>query len=282
MPKCIDCQRECTGTRCKKCSNRYKACSYPRNLIDLKTLIIDKLKFTARDSAGVILPVKMKFIYDCDKCNQPYDAALEYERGKKYPWHCKACAISFEWAKPTYRTIHIEELKKVNSTPSARLRLSTLSKLNWRDDDIRRRMLTRDWLTASAKGKLTRVHNLLSGKTRYHVTHGKRVLVGITWMRSTYEARLATFLTSQNVEWTYEPKWFDVGNGRAYLPDFYVPSLDAYIEVKGWWRDDARQKFDAFMALYTDIRCALVTRTELEALEKQEMTLEDCVNKTRR
>ena len=39
-------------------------------------------------------------------------------------------------------------------------------------------------------------------------------------------------------------------DGKAYLPDFYVPSLGVYVEVKGWWRDDARQKFDAFMKLY--------------------------------
>ena len=75
MLKCIDCQRECVGTRCKSCSNRYNARNYPLNTID-------KLSFTARDASGIALPVKMKFSYDCVKCDHPYNAALEFERDK--------------------------------------------------------------------------------------------------------------------------------------------------------------------------------------------------------
>ena len=71
-------------------------------------------------------------------------------------------------------------------------------------------------------------------------------------------------------------------DGKAYLPDFYVPSLGVYVEVKGWWRDDARQKFDAFVKLYPDIKYALVTGPALEALEKREMTLEACIIEARR
>jgi hypothetical protein len=238
--------------------------------------------FIAQDNTGVVLPIKMKFSYCCDKCGCPYSSSLEFERDKKHPWHCKACAISLEWTDPTYRTIHVVALKKANSTPEAKARISVLSKMNWNNNDIRRRMLTRDASASSAKGKLTRVRNLLSGKTTYPITHGKRVLVGSTWMRSTYEARFAMFLISNAIEWTYEPKWFDVGEGKTYLPDFYVPNLDVYVEVKGWWRDDARQKFDAFVRLYPDIRYALVTKIELEALEKREMTLENYIIEARR
>lgn len=61
------------------------------------------------------------------------------------------------------------------------------------------------------------------------------------------------------------------------MPDFYVPSLDLYVEVKGWWRDDAKEKFDAFIALYPTLRCALVGKHDLESLEGKETTLEACV-----
>ncbi len=280
--KCVDCSRECTGIRCKSCSNKHKAICYPRNLIELKSLMIDKLTFTAHDAAGVVLPVKMKFQYNCDKCNRSYNAALEFERRKKYPWHCKACAISLEWSNVEYRTVHVTELKKSNSTPEAKSRLSELSKSNWCNDDIRRRMLVRDKVASSIKGKLTRLHNLLSGKTSHITSHGKRVLVGSTWMRSTYEARFATLLTSNSIEWMYEPKWFEVGDGKAYLPDFYVPYADVYVEVKGWWRDDAKEKFNEFVRMYPNVKYALVTRVELEALEKLEKTLEDYIIEARR
>ena len=34
------------------------------------------------------------------------------------------------------------------------------------------------------------------------------------------------------IKWYYEYKWLDLGDNK-YLPDFYLPDLDLYIEVKG-------------------------------------------------
>jgi hypothetical protein len=50
-----------------------------------------------------------------------------------------------------------------------------------------------------------------------------------------------------------------------------------YVEVKGWWRDDAREKFDAFVTLHPTLKCALVSGYDLQLLEKKETTLEACV-----
>jgi predicted nuclease of restriction endonuclease-like RecB superfamily len=138
-------------------------------------------------------------------------------------------------------------------------------------------MMVRDRAVAVAKGKKTLRDNLLSGKTTFKVTHGKRVLVGDTWMRSTYEARFANMLSLLNLAWEYEPKYFPVHDGKTYLPDFYVPSLDLYVEIKGWWRDDAKEKFDAFITLYPTLRCALVNGRDLKSLEQKETTLEACI-----
>jgi hypothetical protein len=275
--RCIDCGIKCSGLRCKK----HGPLRYPRNSIDLLSLTIDKVKFTAIDAGGIALPVKMKFIYNCDKCSKQYKAALGYERKKRYPWHCKSCAITLAWVEEQYREIHVRELKKANSTIAARFRRSVMSKLNWSDDNTRKRMLTRDWSAASRKGKITKMQNLISGKTKYKVPHGKRTLVGTTWMRSTYEARFATFLTLQNIEWVYEPKWFEIGSGKLYLPDFYVPSFDVYVEVKGWWRDDAKEKFDAFRMIYSNLRYALVMLDELKAFERGEKSFETCIIEAR-
>jgi predicted nuclease of restriction endonuclease-like RecB superfamily len=61
------------------------------------------------------------------------------------------------------------------------------------------------------------------------------------------------------------------------LPDFYVVDLDVYVEVKGWWRDDAREKFNAFVSEYPALKCALVMKEQLEAIERRELELEACI-----
>lgn len=255
--------------------------SAPRNIIDLMTLVIDREQFTAYDKAGVVMPVKMKFACECVRCTSSYMASLEFERVKKHPWHCKSCAISLEWTDVEYRSNHVTELLKVNGTSQARQRVSVQSRRNWNDPGVRKRMLNKDHVAIATKAVATRLANLLSGKTTYKVPHGKRVLVGTTWMRSTYEARFAHALDEHGIVWRYEPQWFSLGD-KAYLPDFYVPSIDTYVEVKGWWRDDAREKFDAFVTRYPEIRYAIITITELKSIERQENALETCVIKARR
>lgn len=49
--------------------------------------------------------------------------------------------------------------------------------------------------------------------------------------RSRLEARWAVAFASLGIKWNYEPEGFDVC-GRLYLPDFFLPDLDLYVEVK--------------------------------------------------
>jgi len=49
--------------------------------------------------------------------------------------------------------------------------------------------------------------------------------------RSRLEARWAVFFDAIGIDWEYEPEGFDL-DGVYYLPDFYIPSVDAWIEVK--------------------------------------------------
>lgn len=50
--------------------------------------------------------------------------------------------------------------------------------------------------------------------------------------RSRLEARWAVFFDALGVQWQYEPEGFDL-DGVLYLPDFYLPQFDRWIEVKG-------------------------------------------------
>lgn len=56
---------------------------------------------------------------------------------------------------------------------------------------------------------------------------------GGTTFRSRLEARWATFLDSHHITWQYEPETITLPSGTVYVPDFWLPELGTWIEVKG-------------------------------------------------
>lgn len=56
-------------------------------------------------------------------------------------------------------------------------------------------------------------------------------------LRGTWELEVAKYLDQSGIEWTNKVQPFDYrfeGKQRLYFPDFYLPELDMYIEVKGF------------------------------------------------
>lgn len=51
--------------------------------------------------------------------------------------------------------------------------------------------------------------------------------------RSRLEARWAVFFDALGVKWSYEHEGFELPGGGRYLPDFYLPDFDEYVEIKG-------------------------------------------------
>lgn len=51
--------------------------------------------------------------------------------------------------------------------------------------------------------------------------------------RSRLEARWAVFFDTLKIKYEYEPEGYKLKNGIYYLPDFYLPDLEYYAEVKG-------------------------------------------------
>jgi len=50
--------------------------------------------------------------------------------------------------------------------------------------------------------------------------------------RSRLEARWAVAFTEAAIEWQYEPEGFDLGDAGFYLPDFWLPQVQTWAEVK--------------------------------------------------
>lgn len=68
-------------------------------------------------------------------------------------------------------------------------------------------------------------------------------------LQGSWELKLAEFLNHRNIEWIKNTKYFRYcfeGKIRKYYPDFYLPDLDLYIEVKGYEIPRDKVKWDAF------------------------------------
>jgi len=90
-------------------------------------------------------------------------------------------------------------------------------------------------------------------------------------LRSVWEEKVAKFLDENGQEWEYEAKFFPVSyewEGKikdgTYIPDFFLG--DEIWEVKGYFRGDAKIKFETFLKTYPDIKIKLLTKKELIAM----------------
>jgi len=95
--------------------------------------------------------------------------------------------------------------------------------------------------------------------------HGKRIVYKSILMRSSWVVKYAKYLDKNNIKWQYESKRFDLGNS-TYAPDFYLPKENKYIEIKGWWRDNAKKKFRRFKRKYPEIKIEVLMRKDLQKL----------------
>ena len=68
-------------------------------------------------------------------------------------------------------------------------------------------------------------------------------------MDSSWERELAIKFDNLKIKWIKNPTYFKYenlnGEIRKYYPDFYLPDYDCYIEVKGYWTDEVRNKISS-------------------------------------
>lgn len=102
---------------------------------------------------------------------------------------------------------------------------------------------------------------------RRYWTKGSFTYRGVK-MKSNWERLTAKYFDDRNIEWDYEPETFDVvidGQEGSYTPDFLIEKR-VLVEVKGFWYDDARAKFDAFQSQYPNQRIVLYDKEKLRKL----------------
>lgn len=96
-----------------------------------------------------------------------------------------------------------------------------------------------------------------------------------TYFRSSWEANIARFFNYSDIKWEYERKRFyfehsEEDNVRSYCPDFYLPELDLWIEVKGWMDKRSKiclEKFEKQFPEY-NARLLLINEKAYKFIEK--------------
>jgi len=113
----------------------------------------------------------------------------------------------------------------------------------------------------------SKYHQNLKGKNNpmwgKKAKHGKRFWYKNICFRSTWELLYAKYLEKNKIKWQYEPKRFYLGD-ITYTPDFYLPKTNEYIEIKGYWRDNTKRRFNKFKEKYPNIKIKLLMELELK------------------
>jgi len=84
------------------------------------------------------------------------------------------------------------------------------------------------------------------------------------WVRSTWERQFADTLFAHKIVYEYEPERFDL-DGIVYWPDFYIPGIDTYVEIKGYMDNRSKEKIDRFRS--SGKRLEVFCRSDFESLE---------------
>lgn len=103
--------------------------------------------------------------------------------------------------------------------------------------------------------------NNSGGRCKWFVVAGKKV-------QGTWERNLALVFEEMNIRWERCKPWTYIldGKTRRYTPDFYLSDYDLYIEVKGYyWRND-REKMDAVIEQYPEKRIQIIEKELYEGI----------------
>jgi hypothetical protein len=181
------------------------------------------------------------------------------------------------------------------NTPEHRAKLSKGMKERWADGSMREKSITStlekwgvDHWTKSEKGRQFasklhkgRVHkssvrkNMSIGaarRIRENNNHYERGKSGYRedlghYVRSNWEANFARILRFQDKDYEYEPRTFNLEDGKTYTPDFLVDGV--FYEVKGYWTELARQKIESFKKQFPDVPMQIIEGPEYDELRSQ-------------
>lgn len=196
-------------------------------------------------------------------------------------WHKKMCKVRKEQITRKWRKRNSKHIKKLWQDPKYRAKqMKTRNKTmygnpkwmkKWRASTDRTGK--KPWNVGytkethpsllSASNKLAgQIPDYKKGRCWYPDTKNKKI-----WMRSSWEVKFALWLDSGKIRWEYESKRIHVGKGNwtglNYIPDFYLPDQNTYIELKGWMSKNNERKMKAVQRLYPELKLWIFRKQHL-------------------
>jgi hypothetical protein len=111
-------------------------------------------------------------------------------------------------------------------------------------DDKSSKMLARYGVTNPSKNRdlaIKAAKSMCHSQTKLHWKTGEEVIcVG------SYESTVVDYLNSNQINFEWQPKVFKMPSGKTYRPDLYLSDRDLWIEIKGFFRGDALEKWTWF------------------------------------
>jgi predicted nuclease of restriction endonuclease-like RecB superfamily len=185
---------------------------------------------------------RKQYKHHCDKCNSD----LGYRRvNHKWSGYCRVC---FNKIFHTNKTVSKETKQKMSKNHF--LKNGGKHPLSGKQHS--------DKTKAKLSKAATEQNKKYQGLSLYVGVGGK---IG---MRSGWEVKYAKWLDNQKIEWEYEPT-FELSNGKLYTPDFRLED-GTIVEIKGYFREDARIKWQMFKEEYPELKKLLLMKEQLKDL----------------
>jgi len=104
------------------------------------------------------------------------------------------------------------------------------------------------------------------GRSKWYEVNGKKV-------QGTWERDIALKLSEMNIEWERcKPIEYLIDNEtKNYTPDFYLPTENIYLEVKGYWWGNDKQKMDNVIKQHPDKKIFIIEEKEFNQILKGEL-----------
>jgi len=87
---------------------------------------------------------------------------------------------------------------------------------------------------------------------------------GVVKFKSSYELAYAIYLDTNDIKWIYEPH-FQLSDGSNFYPDFELED-GTIVEIKGYFREDAKIKWQLFDKDYPNIKKCLLMKSHLKSM----------------
>ena len=133
-------------------------------------------------------------------------------------------------------------------------------------------------MSEDQKNKLSIEQSLRNrgGKAKWFDYNGIKV-------QGTWELRFAKKLDELGIEWrkpTVNAECFEYiwdGKTRHYTPDFYIPSIDRYIEIKGFWWGRDKEKMIHVFECNPELKLLIIEKDSFNNLMNNKISLADLV-----